>query len=222
MLIPHHGWEETLLVSHSQAQRDEAAGLSKGRAHEETSVGQQGWEYHFCTQFTAARPHPGARCAVRELGTLSWGPHLTQGQSPCGSLRVSMDSHHLRVPGGPPDVLEGCQPPEPAPPRVQLLGLWLQRLLQNLPSEATAGTGCGETELFTRPPRSNFCPPGREGPLPLPRAPTHKGQAASRALSCWTCSALNPQVHVRRYTQRTLHSAPGEAGVSVSSGNTRF
>ena len=149
-------------------------------------------------------------------------PRDPQGQSPCGSLRVSMDSHHLRVPGGPPDVLEGCQPPEPAPPRVQLLGLWLQRLLQNLPSEATAGTGCGETELFTRPPRSNFCPPGREGPLPLPRAPTHRGQAASRALSCWTCSALNPQVHVRRYTQRTLHSAPGEAGVSVSSGNTRF
>ena len=87
MLIPHHGWEETLLVSHSQAQRDEAAGLSKGRAHEETSVGQQGWEYHFCTQFTAARPHPGARCAVRELGTLSWGPHLSIGKS---CLRVAL------------------------------------------------------------------------------------------------------------------------------------
>lgn len=133
-----------------------------------------------------------------------------------------MDSHHLRVPGGLPDVLEGCQPPEPAPPRVQLLGLWLQRLLQNLPSETTAGTGCGETELFARPPWSNFCPPGREGPLPLPRAPTHRGQAASRAPSCWTCSALKPQVRGRRYTPRTLHQRLVKQGVSVSGGNARF
>ena len=64
LAYPPSGWEETLLVSHSQARRDEAGGLSKGRAHEETSVGRQGWEYHFCTQFTVAPPHPGARRAV--------------------------------------------------------------------------------------------------------------------------------------------------------------
>ena len=81
LLIPHHGWEETLLVSHSQAQRDEAAGLSKGRAHEETSEGRQGWEHHFHTQFTVAPPHPGPRRAVQELRTLSWGPHLSIGKS---------------------------------------------------------------------------------------------------------------------------------------------
>lgn len=103
-------------------------------------------------------------CCFRFLPALRPSdPGKPQGQSPCGSLRVSADTHHLHVSGGSPNVLEGRQPPEPAPLRVQLLSLRLQRLHQNLPSEATAGTGCGETELLACPPRSTCCPPaGRD------------------------------------------------------------
>lgn len=121
-----------LLVSHSQAQRDEAAGFSKGRAHEETSVGQQGWEYHFHTQFTVAPPHPGARRAVQELGTLSWGSHLSIGKS---CLRAAL----LGLPSGeetPLGLAEGIMGP----------GFHCHQDKHNQPSFCSQGRGGGEDQ----------------------------------------------------------------------------
>lgn len=151
-------------------------------------------------------------CCFRFLPALRpCDPGKPQGQSLCGSLRVSMDTHHLHVSGGPPDVLEGRQPPEPAPPRVQLLGLWLQRLRQNLPSEATAGTGCGGTEPLAHPPRSASCPPAGRGSSPASGArPPGTGRLPCPLLLdllCFKPSGSRETLHTA-----DLHAAPPEGG----------
>lgn len=89
------------------------------------------------------------------------------------------------------------------------------------PRRPLRGPGAGgQSRSPTHPGAPPVPPPG--GAAPPPRVPAHRGRAASRAPSCWTCSALNPQVHVRRYTPRTCTQRLLKEGVSVSSGNTRF